>query len=37
MAQAIGDMRALQQQNRRVLRIHFHGNSFEKVDLSELI
>jgi transaldolase/glucose-6-phosphate isomerase len=37
MAQAIGDMRALQQQNRRVLRIHFHGNAFEKVDLSELI
>jgi transaldolase/glucose-6-phosphate isomerase len=37
LAQAIGDMRALQQQNRRVLRIHFHGNAFVNVDLSELI
>jgi len=36
-AQAIGDMRALQQQNRRVMRIHFHKNNFEKTDLSKLI
>lgn len=36
-AQAIGDMRALQQQNRRVLRIHFKNDSFEKIDLRTLI
>ena len=37
LAQAIGDMRALQQQNRRVLRLHFHGNDFGKDNLGELI
>lgn len=37
LAQAIGDMRALQHQNRRVLRIHFHRNAFDQINLNELI
>ncbi|MBM3137357.1 MAG: hypothetical protein FJZ98_04120 [Chloroflexi bacterium] len=37
LAQAIGDMRALQQQNRRVLRLHFHNNESEITELEKLI
>lgn len=37
LAQALGDMHALQQQNRHVLRIHFHGDTFRETDLTTLV
>ena len=36
-AQAIGDIRALEHQGRRVLRIHFHGENFKQSDLMNLV